>query len=257
MIDRLRAQIQERLHQVTGEADRLRRALSALDPRPSSSRQPSAATEPGRSRGRPSRASRDSSTGAAAGRRARTASSQPGVASPAGASRQRSPAGTPDPKPARQRRTQPTDTTPAGGGSARAGRGATRTAVLAALGAGEPLTAGQVAEKTGLGRPTVSTTLSRLVTTGDVEKADRGYRLATSRATTTREKPPAKRPRKTPTRKPAGAATGTAATSGGVQADAPEEKPTSTAPSGQAVKAPGATEAIGPSEPSPGASEPA
>ena len=32
MIDRLREQIQERLEQLTGEADRLRRALAALEP---------------------------------------------------------------------------------------------------------------------------------------------------------------------------------------------------------------------------------
>ena len=35
MIDRLREQIQERLDQLAGEADRLRRALAALDPRSS------------------------------------------------------------------------------------------------------------------------------------------------------------------------------------------------------------------------------
>ena len=37
MIDRLREQIQERLEQLTGEADRLRKALAALDPRSPSS----------------------------------------------------------------------------------------------------------------------------------------------------------------------------------------------------------------------------
>ena len=35
MIDRLREQIQERLDQLAGEADRLRKALAALDPRSS------------------------------------------------------------------------------------------------------------------------------------------------------------------------------------------------------------------------------
>ena len=35
MIDRLREQIQHRLDQLTGEADRLRKALAALDPRSS------------------------------------------------------------------------------------------------------------------------------------------------------------------------------------------------------------------------------
>jgi DNA-binding IclR family transcriptional regulator len=49
--------------------------------------------------------------------------------------------------------------------------------VLAALAGGEPMTAGQVAEKTGLSRATVSTTLSRLSKNGEVQKAHRGYRL--------------------------------------------------------------------------------
>ena len=40
------------------------------------------------------------------------------------------------------------------------------------------MTAGQVAEKTGLARATVSTTLSKLAKTGEVQKAERGYRLA-------------------------------------------------------------------------------
>ena len=39
------------------------------------------------------------------------------------------------------------------------------------------VTAGQVATKAGLARPTVSTTLSKLAKTGEVQKADRGYRL--------------------------------------------------------------------------------
>jgi DNA-binding IclR family transcriptional regulator len=39
------------------------------------------------------------------------------------------------------------------------------------------LTAGEVAKATGLARPTVSTTLSKLSKTGEVVKADRGYRL--------------------------------------------------------------------------------
>ena len=56
-------------------------------------------------------------------------------------------------------------------------RGATKTSVLAALAGGEALTAGQVATKAGLARPTVSTTLSKLAKTGEVQKADRGYRV--------------------------------------------------------------------------------
>ncbi len=39
------------------------------------------------------------------------------------------------------------------------------------------MTAGQVATKARLARPTVSTTLSKLTKSGTVEKAERGYRL--------------------------------------------------------------------------------
>jgi DNA-binding IclR family transcriptional regulator len=58
--------------------------------------------------------------------------------------------------------------------------------VLAALASanGEPMTAGQVASATGLGRPSVSTTLSKLAKTGEVNKAPRGYSLATAGGST-------------------------------------------------------------------------
>jgi DNA-binding IclR family transcriptional regulator len=56
--------------------------------------------------------------------------------------------------------------------------------VLAALAGDRALTAAEVATVTGLARPTVSTTLSRLTKSGDVVKAERGYRLpSTSDAT--------------------------------------------------------------------------
>ena len=55
--------------------------------------------------------------------------------------------------------------------------GATKSSVLAALAGGEAMTASQVATKAGLARPTVSTTLSKLAKTGEVQKAARGYRL--------------------------------------------------------------------------------
>lgn len=61
--------------------------------------------------------------------------------------------------------------------ASRTARGATRSSVLAALAGGEPMTASQVATKAGLARPTVSTTLSKLAKTGEVQKAERGYRL--------------------------------------------------------------------------------
>ena len=50
--------------------------------------------------------------------------------------------------------------------------------MLAALAGGEAMTAGQVADNTGLARGTVSTTLSKLAKSGKVQKAERGYRLA-------------------------------------------------------------------------------
>lgn len=54
--------------------------------------------------------------------------------------------------------------------------GATKAAIIAALAsASSPMTAGEIADATGLGRATISTTLSRLAKSGDVSKADRGY----------------------------------------------------------------------------------
>ena len=58
--------------------------------------------------------------------------------------------------------------------------GATKASVLAALAGGDARTAGQVATKAGLARPTVSTTLSKLAKTGEVQKAERGYRLTSA-----------------------------------------------------------------------------
>jgi DNA-binding IclR family transcriptional regulator len=49
--------------------------------------------------------------------------------------------------------------------------------VLDALSARDGKTAGEVAAATGLARGTVSTTLSKLAKTGEVVKAERGYRL--------------------------------------------------------------------------------
>jgi DNA-binding transcriptional ArsR family regulator len=61
---------------------------------------------------------------------------------------------------------------------ARTAPGATKTAVLAALAGGSAMTAGEVAKATGLGRGSVSTTLSKLAKNGDVTKAARGYQIA-------------------------------------------------------------------------------
>jgi DNA-binding transcriptional ArsR family regulator len=64
------------------------------------------------------------------------------------------------------------------GSAARPAPGATKHAVLAALAGGSAMTAGEVASATGLARASVSTTLSRLATAGEVTKAARGYQLA-------------------------------------------------------------------------------
>jgi DNA-binding transcriptional regulator GbsR (MarR family) len=49
--------------------------------------------------------------------------------------------------------------------------------VLGALFKDGAMTAGEVAKATGLGRGTVSTTLSKLAKSGEVTKAERGYQL--------------------------------------------------------------------------------
>jgi DNA-binding transcriptional ArsR family regulator len=62
-------------------------------------------------------------------------------------------------------------------GSARAPRGQNRRAILEAI-RDEAKTAGDVAKETGIGRPTVSTTLTKLVSDGAAVKAKRGYKAA-------------------------------------------------------------------------------
>ncbi len=61
--------------------------------------------------------------------------------------------------------------------SSRGASGSTKGAVLGALSSGDAMTAADVAKATGLGRASVSTTLSRLAKAGEVTKAERGYRL--------------------------------------------------------------------------------
>jgi CRP-like cAMP-binding protein len=130
MIDRIRSEIQERLDQLLAEADKLRHALTALDPRDGS---PSTAA-PKRQRAARARTNGSAST--------------------------------------------PTATSSANGAArSRTAPGATKRAVLAALQSDRALTAGEVAAATGLARPTVSTTLSKLATSGEIVKAQRGYQL--------------------------------------------------------------------------------
>ncbi len=134
MIDRIRHDIQQRLEQVTAEAERLRHALSALDTRSHATPAPPTATR-------------------------RTAAKRPGRSSGQSSARTA----------ARAARADSTAT--------RTAPGQTRQTVLDALSSDHALTAGAVAKATGLGRPTVSTTLSRLAKAGEIVKADRGYRL--------------------------------------------------------------------------------
>ena len=119
VIDRLREQIQQRLDQLGGEADRLRQALAALDPRSSTA----PARKPPARKPQVRKAAQATATKSAASATKRTPAprtSQPAARTP--------------------RRTAP---------------GATKASVLAALAGGEAMTAGQVADKTGLARATV------------------------------------------------------------------------------------------------------
>jgi DNA-binding transcriptional ArsR family regulator len=59
----------------------------------------------------------------------------------------------------------------------RAPRGQNRRLILEAI-KDQPKTAGDVAKDTGIGRPTVSTTLTKLVSDGAAVKAKRGYKAA-------------------------------------------------------------------------------
>jgi hypothetical protein len=83
-------------------------------------------------------------------------------------------------RPAAQRNNAPAprlETAAAVGTSgARAPRGQNRAKILEALKVG-PKTASEIAKETGIGTGTVGSTLSKLATTGEVAKADRGYAL--------------------------------------------------------------------------------
>ena|SRR5438552_2803159 len=147
MIDQIRSDIQARLKEVLAEAEKLRGALTALGAKDNSS-------------------STTNAPAAAPARRRRTASARRSRTSTATAA-------TP------QRATRARATTRSGQRT-RTASGATKSAVLAALRGGKPMTAGEVASATGLGRASVSTTLSKLSKTGEVSKAARGYTLGRS-----------------------------------------------------------------------------
>ena len=145
MIDRIRHNIQERLDQLLAEVEKLRHALAALDPR----ERPASEPKPAKSKPAAKRpASKANSTKANSTK--------------------------PTPARARTRAASSANGSPT---STRTAPGETRAKVLAALSSDGALTAADVANATGLARATVSTTLSRLASSGEAVKADRGYRL--------------------------------------------------------------------------------
>jgi len=152
MVDELRRSIESRLRELLAEAERLRNVLAALGPDGASSRTAASAR---RSRGR-------KASGAAIATRTRASSAKRGTTS---ASRSASV----------KRGARPAA---AARGRARTAPGATKRAVLKTLASGDAMTAGEVANATGLGRASVSTTLSKLSKAGEVTKAARGYKLA-------------------------------------------------------------------------------
>jgi len=153
MIDEFRKQIQDRLDQLMTEVSRVRRALAALG-----GGDQSAPAGPAR---RPTRARATGPSGAKAGGRRSAASgtdSRSRAAARVGSSSSGSSASVTDAT--RGRLTGQRSGT-------RAAQGQTRSAVLAALSSGEAMTAGEVAAATGLGRASVSTTLSKLAKRGE------------------------------------------------------------------------------------------
>jgi CRP-like cAMP-binding protein len=140
MIDQIRRDIQERLSQLMAEAEKLRHALAALGSQDGSSSS-TPAPAPARRRRTATRRSQSTSSSAARPRTRTRAASSSGTRS-------------------------------------RTASGATKSAVLQALRGGKPMTAGEVAGVTGLGRASVSTTLSKLSKSGEVSKAARGYTLS-------------------------------------------------------------------------------
>lgn len=166
MLDQLRRDIKTRLDELLGEAHKLRQALAALSSRDSS---PGRSVRADSSPARPRR--RADSAPASASTTRRSASSRPKGTARASARASASPRA---PKPPATKRASGS-----GRSAARTAPGATKSAILAVLANGNAMTAGEIATATGLGRPTVSTTLSRLAKTGELTKATRGYQVST------------------------------------------------------------------------------
>ena len=144
MLDQLRHDVQHRLEDLLAEADKLRRALGVLGS--GESKKPSRAHDGSRAP-RPRRRTPPAPPRGRAG--SRTPSSQRAKYAAAAGN----------------------------GTTARTASGETKSAVLAALASGNAMTASEVANATGLGRASVSTTLSKLAKSGEITKATRGYQL--------------------------------------------------------------------------------
>jgi DNA-binding transcriptional ArsR family regulator len=144
MLEQIRHMLQAALDELLAQAEKVRRALAALGPGPSS---PSPPAPPARR----ATAARD--------RQPQRARQRPATPS----------------KPVESSASEPVGLSPTQ--PQRASLGETKSRVLAALADGEAMTAAQIATATGIGRGTVSTTLSRLAKAGEITKAARGYQL--------------------------------------------------------------------------------
>jgi CRP-like cAMP-binding protein len=108
---------------------------------------------------------------------ARPAGRSASGAKPAGGTRSRAAGGGGRARPARSgAREKPTGAASRTSAPARAPRGQNKAKVLEALKDG-PMTASEIANATGIATGTVSTLLTKLSKTGEVVKAERGYRL--------------------------------------------------------------------------------
>ncbi|MGO9899061.1 MAG: MarR family transcriptional regulator [Solirubrobacteraceae bacterium] len=133
MLNQLRHQIQGRLDELLGEAEKLRHALASRD---------GAATPPASAAPTAERARRRTSSAPAPPRASAAAAGSPQSAQPPAAA-------------------VPGPTAP----------GATKAAALKAISGGSAMTAGELAAATGLRRATVSTTLSKLAKSGELTKS--------------------------------------------------------------------------------------
>jgi DNA-binding GntR family transcriptional regulator len=158
MLDQIRRDIQSRLDELLGEVDKLRHALAAL-----TSRDGTDTSAAAKASAAAAKASADKSAASSTGAEASKPATRQRAASRSAGTSSRKPAAAP---------AAPVRTAP----------GATKAAVIGALAGGEPMTAGEIATATGLGRATISTTLSKLAKTGEVTKADRGYLVPKSDA---------------------------------------------------------------------------